>query len=1111
MVTKEEQITGEMKYHDCTNFSRASKSILTWKEVGQLICTPTPLLHTLFLFLFFANILTAQTLQKDMQVLLNSIELLENKSHTITEDKVVDAAANILAIMATYHQPLHTTEHIIEYEEILAAYQKNTSLRELFSVDLLDFPDSLKTKINRKIISQRQGIQSGQRQQMLQILRANTAVSPADYLSIPTTIEKYTLPPVSQKQTLTQVSEGVNKNISQGFLTSQAAVIEGLFKFILNRAKDEVLVSYLDRLLNRDTPRFRKLFPTVVTEFGQQEFTYSESFVRRLRSAFYEDVQKISVRLPLLMLTDDYFQKLQSQPVVYNFLVIYSMLGLAQKDFPVDEIVPLTHRYLYDSYEEAVKRVNVELVEKATGSEDYFQLIVQSEALLKQIKKVFIEFDNAESSIDDLILEYEDEFPDATESPFVYDYLNDEDNNLKSILGQNEDKKTPFTLNLLPQLIAGELDENYMKQFNTVADFDRFFNKDYSSEELRAAGLELIEKLNGTWYNDQSLTDLLYQWQEQLQQYRDDVEEWVILTDAEGTIEQDISQVEQQRIDLQTAILDTKQFWWDSLGNQQRIAFTVLAEIVNEKAFPQIEALNSVRVIGDSINENVLNLRDKKALLAQVETRLTTLDNKLYKSLKSVTAQSPAQLYFANKTEESSYAYMRPIIATLGTKIDSLLALKEQLEKQYAPLYRRERDNAKPVLQTTELATYLMYNLRSNQNNSESKWMNINDLDSILNNKKQKAVFLGLMQQQLSSVKDLGTFNPNGLAQLTDATLRDIPSLRRIEYADSLNLKDSLAFYRKAEFAVNTLNRILEMPLIAKSKNSAQIQPLKERYPAMQNIPQVSEQALDVIYYLNVKNHGKAISSLIRLFSQLDTLEQNVVQSINPGVVQSNSTQIKKNAPTRLKSKKKRHKKGDKNITRYLRKYGDFIAGIIDARTTREVEYLLETIADPPGSSRLKRKKDFTVGINSYVAISGGQEFLKDKNRGIENDEINFAPQMPIGISVSRLIGRKLRFDGRPRKRASLSLFISFLDLGSLFTYSAPISGLGENEFTFKNVLKLGTQLHWNINRSPFFLGAGVQYGPQFREINGKSQAIQSVRYFLNFGVDVPIKTLYQR
>lgn len=1080
--------------------------IKTYNHYNQLIFN---ILLTFLLFAY-ANTITAQTLQKDMQILLSSLDILEKKTDSTPEFMVVGAAANVLAVLANYHQPLHRSDEVIAPENIIIAYQDNPLFSELINPELLYFPDSLHSKITAQVIERRQQLQSGERQEMLQILQANAAISPVDYLSIPATVEKYAVPPMTQAQALTQASEGVNRNVSQGFLTSQAAVIEGLFKFILNRAKDEVLVSYLDRLLNEDTPRFKKLFPTVVTEFGKQDFIYSESFVRRLRSAFYEDVQKISVRLPLLMLTDDYFQKLQSQPVVYNFLVIYSMLGLAQKDFPVDEIVPLTHRYLYDAYQESVKRVNVELVEKSTESEAYFQLIVQSEDLLKQIKELFLEFEEAEFAADDLIADFEENFPDATDFPLVSDYLDEEANNLKTILGQGV--ATPFTLNLLPQLIAGELDENYMKQYNTIADFDRFFSKNYTPKELRAAGLELVEKLNGTWYSEQSLSDLLYHWQEQLQRYRDDVDSWIIETDVEGSFAQDVAQVEQQRIDLQQTILDTKQFWWDSLGNQQRVAFAVLAEVINEAAFTTIESQNNIRAMVDSLNENVANLQDKKALIAQVESRLTTLDNQLYQSFETITTESPARQYLANKTGESSYAYLRPMIAKLEKQIRQLHTTKINLEKEFAPLYRRERNNAKPVLQTTELATYLMYNLRSNHKENNNKWLTISTLDSILNNEKEKTIFLGLMQEQLSSVKDLGTFSPTSLAQLTDATLREIPTLQRIELADSLDLKDSLAFYRKAAFTVNTLNRILEMPLIAKDKETGEIRPLKEYYPAMQNIPEVSEQALDVVYYLNVKNHGKAISSLIRLFSQLDTLEQNIVSVRQRDVnTVSDLTQVGNNATKTVKKANKKRKKEDKNITRYLRKYGDFIAGIIDARTTGEVEYLLETIADPPGSSRLKRTKSFTVGVNAYVAASVGQEFLTDKNSGVENDQFNFAPQMPIGISISGLLGRPLGFDGIPRRRASLSAFISFLDLGSLFTYSAPINGLGESDFTFKNIFKLGAQLHWNINRSPFFLGAGAQYGPQFREINTKSQAVESVRYFINFGVDVPIKTLYQR
>ncbi|MFK7937002.1 MAG: hypothetical protein AB8G22_26035, partial [Saprospiraceae bacterium] len=784
---------------------------------------------------------SAQTLYDDVQTLTESLEILQQDTLSNQPEILAEAAANVLAILDVYDRPLLEKGKRVDEQRLIADYQNNTELSGLIDLEELQFSDTLWLLIQEKVAAKQRQIQGGQRQQMLNILKSDTPVSPVDYLAIPQTIEKYALPPLTQEQQLTQVSEGVNQNVSNGLLTSQAAVIEGLFKFILNRAKDEVLINYLDKLLNEDTPRFQRLFPTVVTEFGQQDFTYSESFLRRLRNAFYEDIQKFSVRLPLLMLTDDYFKKLQSEPVMYNFLVIYSMFGLAQRDYGMEEILPLTHRYLYDSYEEAVKRVNVELVEKGAASADYMQLVTESEQLITQLKQIYVEFNDAEFEIDEITEEVELDF-DVDDYPLASDYLKEEKNNVATILGINSE--SPFSLNLLPQLVAGAFDVEQLKSYNSLADFDRFFSKNYSADELRAAGLELVEKLDGTWYNEQTLTDLLTDWLDALQRYRDDVDAWRIQVDTEGTFAAEVAAVETQRTDLQAAILANKTFWQDSISQQRQLAFSVLAQVVNEAAFANIENINSSRNTIDSFNLDLANLRDKRNLLNAVETRLFKLDNELYTAFENTLVDSPAREYLASKKVESSYNYLRPKIAAFATQVTKLQSIKRDLENQFAPLDRRKRDNAKPVLQMTEATTYLLYNLRNNQNEKDNKWLEVSTLDSVLNNPIQRPMFLGLLQQQLSSVQDLGAFNPSALAQFTDLTLREIPTLPALEIADSLNLRDSMLFYRRATFVVNTLNRIIQLPLISKAENSDNIQPMVERYPQLQRIPVVSEQAL---------------------------------------------------------------------------------------------------------------------------------------------------------------------------------------------------------------------------------------------------------------------------
>ncbi len=111
---------------------------------------------------------------------------------------------------------------------------------------------------------------------------------------------------------------------------------------------------------------------------------------------------------------------------------------------------------------------------------------------------------------------------------------------------------------------------------------------------------------------------------------------------------------------------------------------------------------------------------------------------------------------------------------------------------------------------------------------------------------------------------------------------------------------------------------------------------------------------------------------------------------------------------------------------------------------------------------------------------------------------------MPIGITFSALLGNA------PHP-PSFSLFLSFLDLGSMLSFRGDESAFGENKITYKNMFKPSLQIHYNIPKSPFYIGLGGQIGPHYRDLNGEELSVRTNRVFFNFGVDVPVKTLFVR
>ncbi|MCB0631104.1 MAG: hypothetical protein R2824_05205 [Saprospiraceae bacterium] len=1072
----------------------------------------------------WTSVLSAQTVNnaifRDVKLLIGAGEAVNMEALLEADTTAIKAAATVWAILEEYDIQKESDGILNDtWNGLTAKYAKNTFITELVPAIRQEVPEDIALRIKHeaeKIISDRTG---GPRQEILADLFSGTASSPAEYLSVNNTLEKYKKPVLLPMQAMQLSAAGSNRNIIDNGLITQANIISGLFMFVLDRAKDEVIINFLDRLVNKETPEFQLLFPTVITEFRNTDFSYSNSFIGRLREAFYEDVQKLTVRLPLLMLQDEYFRPLQADPVAYNLLTLYSMIGLAQFGMPVEEVLPKTNRYLFSSYEEATKEVNLILAETAYASGQYQALITQTETVLGQMKDIYLALYKAEIALDNGTKAFRQRFPNAPPAPNLNDFLAKPDYQLGVLFG--EDQK--YSLNLVPQLLRGQLDSTYIMGYNTVDDFDRLFGAEQTPQQRRAAGLELVKKLNGVWHNDQSMAEIFRAWQRDLTRAGLAVDKWMQQVDFQGVMLRALRASDRKRERLATAIVDDKMMWKPRLNQEQKLMFDFLANLISPENFGNTDDLTASEFFKEHLNEltevsgplmergiildpslkslsslptndlpgeikgkveqlqyqlGAAKLDRRTNLLLSVEKRVLNLDTTLYSRHPKQQYPGPLQTYMNDRETASPYAQ-------LVTKIDSLqsslVGVQDQLkllERTFAASSSRARDNARPALQTTRLATDLLYCFRNND--LQEKWLSPRQLDTLLDGKQTKVAFLGLIHQRLTANQQVSFLSADGLSSLAQMTIID---LHELQPKDTAAVRDTMGFYRKAAFAVNTLNRILELPLVADPQQPRHYTSLIKRSPKLEKIPEISNQALDFIYYINIKDHSKAISSLIRLFTNLDlnTRESLAIQ--------------KGKKPGTGKSKRK-------ELLHYLQKYGDFIADLIDARHKNEVKTILEEIADPPGSSRIKRTHGLTVGINAYLGVTYGREIWNGDDDELDRDFSALAPTMPIGFAVSWLQGKK---------HSSFSAFVSLLDIGSLFTYQPSSNKAIASDLTFKNVFKPGLQLHWNIPKSPFYLGAGWQYGPQYQTFNGRQTSVEAHRYFFGLGIDVPIKTLYQR
>jgi len=1066
----------------------------------QLLKTYFPILF----LLLYSHIGSTQSLADDSGALLEALEIIQQNGMIIKDTVVVDtlyqekmvkdtiitdtvaykrvlrdtfystqaveeASAKVLAILYNYNNPngpMSFTE--AKLNDITTRYQRNPMISKLLANDISIFPDTLSAYFIKQFEDELFLMRRSPRQKIINLLHNEEAASPSSYLSVSNTLQRYSIPPVENTTSLELAAKGSNQNVNRG-IVSAPYFIEGLFEVILQRAEQEVAISFLQRLLGKEgVEDFNEVFPTVVSTFSGQDFTYSNSFLERLRQAFYEDLQLLSIRLPRLMLESDYFKPLQDDPITYNLLVVYSMAGMAQNGYDIDEILPITSRYLNDTYGEGQKKLNFYLAEKADSTTEYKNIITTTEDIVESLKRIYLELDEGETTIYNTIRSVEDSF--QVSPPAVLKmYLDKPAYDFEKLLNSSGSE---FDLSLLPYLLRGQLDSAYIVKYNTLQDYDKFFSTIRSPEQWRAAGLELVRNLNGTLIEGSSIDEILLSWQRDLVTYALEAERWQNSVDPAGALQRAINRADSSRLLLLQTVKDTKAYWSSELKDDEPLAFDLLAAILED--FSDIEDDPFAILEGNSLQSDTARLEQMKSRIRGVEQRLVALDKKLREDNPGSGASSPIEVYL-NREAITPYSNIASRINGLSTQLKELQSQLDLLDKSQAQVVAKERDNAAPLLQLTEMLTQLAYSLRTTSNQKDRKWMTKEELNNILDGGQRQDAFLGLMQQRLLNIRNIGRFSPDGLSQLVELTVQGLPALAD---RSTKEYRDSLLFYRRASFAANTFNNLLELPLIVKPGNTSRnFIPLAQQDTALASLPAVTKQAMDFIYYLNVKDHTHAISSAIRLFTRLDT----AIIALDP----------------KLDNSGKR-----KPLLNFMRNYGDFIAGLIDARSSNQVRSLINGISDPPGSSRLKRRAPLSVTLNAYLGGTVGVESWDLE--GEEGDPFfSMSPTMPIGISISGLLGKKNR---------SYSAFISFLDLGAMLTYHDINNISASSKFTFKNIFKPGLQLQWNLKQSPFYLALGGQYGPQFLENSaGEELSVNAVRGFFGFGIDVPLKTLYQK
>lgn len=263
----------------------------------------------------------------------------------------------------------------------------------------------------------------------------------------------------------------------------------------------------------------------------------------------------------------------------------------------------------------------------------------------------------------------------------------------------------------------------------------------------------------------------------------------------------------------------------------------------------------------------------------------------------------------------------------------------------------------------------------------------------------------------------------------------------------------------------------------------------------------------DIIRYAASQDQNAKIDELM---IALEKLKTDISDAASKKLARDKLDELRKDSEAVLNNidNKLMDKYGD--LIAKLMKYGNLAASIAKAENSDEVEKIIESIALPAGSSRIKRESLRNLALNAYVGmIAGGQDLPGEGNTG--GYKPYAALSAPVGLAYSW--GGKNSDKGKGGN--SLTLFVPLIDVGALatFRFNDDSTAVASN-IELKNIFAPGLFAYWGFKRVPLSFGFGGQLGPRLHDIDAGVTSTYDdyyIRWGATLAVDIPLLNFYTK
>jgi len=507
-------------------------------------------------------------------------------------------------------------------------------------------------------------------------------------------------------------------------------------------------------------------------------------------------------------------------------------------------------------------------------------------------------------------------------------------------------------------------------------------------------------------------------------------------------------------------------------GNPESIAINAIATFMANRAKEEV-LYYAIDKIFDIVNDS--------GRAGQIFRQLVPKTTKLIIKLKKGGVYYVSDFSLIKQTMEMD---LRDLPLTLSVAIKSPVPLVNDIEILTGQSYLMVRDGKRIQDLIGEWGNYnwsdsnfkitahymlLVSNALKDVQGSKHYWIDASEVSSLnpknINTDNFEQFYYGLLYQQLKSQPEQFMKSIcQGMNSLDDVVkfcnkLSEINSV-----AQEMNsLKDSLSLLKKPRqvdinWIINRVNQTINI-----FSGFTKLNIFSDSLSIPDSYMAYADQVIDMSRLIYQKDYASALSSLIVDLSQDNFLTETDLRKIT------------------------------------------FFIQLSQVKDESEFTAFLESYAAPIGSSSLKRTAKCNISLNGYVGLNGGYEWVTNSSTGNKNNGYYGGVAAPIGIS----------FSFAPSKCGSVSLFLSFIDLGSLVNMR-----LNNDSTTYTN-LKLdqffspGVGLYYNIKGTPLTIGGylcrindvlNIQYSSGTSTITETGRDV--VRLNFSALIDIPFFTL---